>query len=89
MAAPVSPKLTVAGVVGLTTALVVTYLVSVVPGVKEVSQPLSDLLTSVLSLFVGLVAGYARTAVSWASEYVRAHGGNAPPTAGSAPDTWQ
>lgn len=67
------PKVKAGGVSALLAAVIVTFILTYAPGLKELSDPLSALIVGALTVAAGTVAGYLKKAEDWAVKYVADH----------------
>lgn len=76
-----SPKVKASTGAALLATVVVTFLMTLVPGLKDqdaIVKAVADLVLSGISALFVYGAGWYKLAVGWADGYVRAHGGNLP-----------
>lgn len=69
----VSPKVTAQSAGTLIAAVIVTFIVTKVPGLRDLSEPTSALIVAVVATVVGWISGYVKSAVGWADRYVQDH----------------
>lgn len=73
MSAPVSPKVTAASLGATAAAVVVAFILYLVPALVGHSDILGLVVTAIITGATAWVAGYLRKAVVWAEQYVREH----------------